>query len=472
MTTGQTLYNGIRLPAVWPPRLPSLSLDPTPLPPYLVSPPEVIPIDVGRQLFVDDFLIEETTLRRTFHAAEMQSSPALEPDRPWEQHGDAPAAMTFSDGAWYDPHDRLFKMWYMGGLFQSTCYAVSEDGLRWEKRALDVVPGTNIVLREPRDSTTVWLDLEERDPRRRCKLFRFAPTPSSYGPLLIHFSADGIHWSDVVSETGICVDRTTVFRNPFRNVWGFSVRDMLSDPIIRARRYFECTEPTKVGTTNWELDSLLLWTSADKLDPPRADTRAQPQLYNLDAAAYESVLLGLFSILRGVRADGTKTNDLCVGFSRDGFHWHRPNRQPFVPVSESASDWNYAYLQSAGGCCVLIGERLHFHVGARGLRNAQRVYRTGLATLRRDGFASMDAGDAGGTLTTRPVTFRGNRLFVNLDGELRAEVIAPGTPVTLGEVCGNSTRLQLHGDLSAFVRKPVRFRFHLTRGELYSFWIE
>ena len=32
--------------------------------PYLKNPPEVIDISVGRQLFVDDFLIEETELRR------------------------------------------------------------------------------------------------------------------------------------------------------------------------------------------------------------------------------------------------------------------------------------------------------------------------------------------------------------------------------------------------------------------------
>jgi hypothetical protein len=46
--------------------------------------------------------------------------------------------------------------------------------------------------------------------------------------------------------------------------------------------------------------------------------------------------------------------------------------------------------------------------------------------LRRDGFASMDAGEEGGVLTTRPVRFRGKHLFVNLDapsGELRAEVL-------------------------------------------------
>jgi hypothetical protein len=53
---------------------------------------------------------------------------------------------------------------------------------------------------------------------------------------------------------------------------------------------------------------------------------------------------------------------------------------------------------------------------------------TGLAVLRRDGFASMDAGDVQGILTTRPLVFQGRRLFVNADargGELDVEVLGP-----------------------------------------------
>src|SRR5829696_3101485 len=69
-STGEILYNGIRLSRPWPPRLLSLTTDPPPPPPYIDNPPSVIPIDVGRQLFVDDFLIEENLLTRTFHAAE------------------------------------------------------------------------------------------------------------------------------------------------------------------------------------------------------------------------------------------------------------------------------------------------------------------------------------------------------------------------------------------------------------------
>src|ERR1041385_9005220 len=64
---GEILPNGIRLSSPWPPKR-AYSLEPMPLP-YLDRPPDVIPIDVGRQLFVDDFLIAQTSLTRTYHPA-------------------------------------------------------------------------------------------------------------------------------------------------------------------------------------------------------------------------------------------------------------------------------------------------------------------------------------------------------------------------------------------------------------------
>src|SRR5207247_2503827 len=135
------LYNGIRLASPWPPKGADVT-KPLEVPPYLKAPPAVIPIEVGRQLFVDDFLIAETTLKRTYHLAKYhEASPVLRPDQPWEGE----IAMAFSDGCWYDPKDKLFKMWYMAGKERATCTATSEDGLHWKKPALDVRPGTNIV---------------------------------------------------------------------------------------------------------------------------------------------------------------------------------------------------------------------------------------------------------------------------------------------------------------------------------------
>jgi hypothetical protein len=173
---GETLYNGIVLPREWPPHLSdfptSAEKDPF-TPPYLVSPPSVIPIDLGRQLFVDDFLIAETVLKRTFHLAKYHpANPVVKPDQPWEmKNPDHAAAMVFSDGVWYDPKDRVFKMWYLGGESAATGYATSTDGIRWNKPSLDVRPGP-ILCNPAARLQHGLLDLGEKDSSRRFKMFR------------------------------------------------------------------------------------------------------------------------------------------------------------------------------------------------------------------------------------------------------------------------------------------------------------
>ena len=166
-----TTYNGIPQPGEWPP---SLDYDGSrrPMPvPYLESPPNVVPIDVGRQLFVDDFLIESTTLRRSFHQPQKsEHNLVLWPETEAEMDGgECPTAAPFNDGVWYDPADRLFKMWYHASWMRNTAYAVSEDGIEWRKPELDVVPGTNIVLAPRpgfrRDGCCVWLDHEASVPQ-------------------------------------------------------------------------------------------------------------------------------------------------------------------------------------------------------------------------------------------------------------------------------------------------------------------
>jgi len=466
-----------------------------------VDRPEIVPIDVGRQLFVDDFLVEETSLERVFHRPDYHpSSPVLRPTTRWEKYDEYaertntrsnPAAMPFSDGVFYDPQDRLFKMWYMGGYSQNTCLALSRDGIEWTRPSLDVVPGTNITMSMHRDSCTVWLDLEERDPSRRYKMGSWY---DKY--LLLYESGDGVHWREI-GRSGAAGDRTTFFYNPFRKVWVFSIRDM-TPANARFRRYVESSDFERGAA--WSKNGPVEWVAADTDDPRRPEYNVPAELYNLDCVAYESVLLGLFTIFRGERTEREKPNDICVGFSRDGFHWDRPDRRPFLPVSEHVGDWNWANVQSAGGGCLVVGDRLHFYCsGRRGVpgSNDPGICSTGLATLRRDGFASMgspasptgvtrlEPSPAPDTLITRPLTFSGKYLFVNLDapdGSLRVEVLDRGGRVIPEygasrsiPVHGNSTRTRVTWtatpDLAAVAGEPVRFRFMLTRGRLYSFWV-
>jgi hypothetical protein len=169
---GETLYNGIVLPDQWPPDYGAITREPMPVP-YLDNLPDIIPINVGRQLFVDDFLIDKTTLQRTFHQPEYcKENPVIQHDKPGEKKSYGVYAAPFSGGACYDPADNLFKLWYTRSRPHSTCYATSTDGINWTKPELDVISGTNIVLK-PRNfnSTTVLLDLAAKNPEERFKYF-------------------------------------------------------------------------------------------------------------------------------------------------------------------------------------------------------------------------------------------------------------------------------------------------------------
>jgi hypothetical protein len=474
----EELYNGIRLPNDWPPKV-ELSRKPLADPPYLVKPPDVINVDVGRQLFVDDFLIEQTTLLRVHHRPTYHpASPVLKVDRPWEGKGSRARAAVFSDGVWFDPKDQTYKMWYWASRFAEsparfdTCLATSKDGIRWEKPELDVVPGTNIVVRDEenvgRNSNTVWLDHFETEPAKRFKMFRIIQEKDKGNRCRVSTSSDGVHWTNR-TETAATGDRSTVFHNPFRSKWVYSLRTG-SVELGRTRGYCEFDDP--LAATTWR--NLRPWLSADEHDIPRTDLKLQTgkwttpasQLYNVDANAYESLMVGLFAIWRGHPAEGgrPKINELCVGYSRDGFHWSRPDRKAFLGVSEDPKAWNWGNVQSAGGTCLVVGDELRFYVGGTG-GNTNDPNSVGLATMRRDGFASMDGE---GVLTTRPIKFTGKHLFVNLNGEVRVEVV--GGP-TSEPVIADGTKVRVPLDLSKYAGQPTRLRFHLKRGSLYAFWI-
>jgi hypothetical protein len=507
VNAAEVLHNGIALGSVWPPK-PADYPDTTQLPPYLQSPPSVIPINTGRQLFVDDFLIESGNLTRQFHPATLHpGNPVLKPASVVEKSGEGPMAMPFSNGAFYDPADRLFKLWYMCGYRVNLCYATSTDGVNWNKPALDVVPGTNVVFKDTKyvDAYTNWIDLEDPNPARRFKMLRTVYTEPDPLEFHLHYSADGIHWGPaVVVNKTLTHDRQSFFRNPFRKKWGLLVKDILPG-VIRTRRYAEHDDlsfalnsivPNNPSSAEKLYADTSKWMKADALDTAHPDDPTfTPNLYSMEAAAYESLMLAQFSILRGNgnRPSGRpKLNEIYFGFSRDGFHWHRPNRQPMIGVSATPGSWNWGNVQPVAGGPLVVGDQMYFYFSARGGVMADGSNTndsngaTGLATMRRDGFASLNASTTEGSMTTRRVNFDGRFLFVNAElasgGRLCAEVLdennqplAPFTKANCQPFTGNSTKQMLGwtggNDLGALMGRTVKLRFYLTNGKLYSFWI-
>lgn len=232
---GELLYNGICLPSnqPWPPPWNTTYFckkcnttyhggppsEPR-YPPWYFNPPDVINISLGRQLFVDTFLIESMLgVQLSSHAATWEDGQVLKATEPWEEQdvasGGVPyncdMAQTFPVGngwlpaanapewfkcGWpqgpravgyagpfqgavaYDEAEKLFRMWYTCGRpaenaidkIQGMCHAESRDGRTWDKRLVGQGEnlGTNRVYTEAFDSAIVWQDYTEPigSPRR------------------------------------------------------------------------------------------------------------------------------------------------------------------------------------------------------------------------------------------------------------------------------------------------------------------
>lgn len=497
----EVLYNGIQLPLTWPPKnINPNSYDPMPVP-YLDNPPNVIPINVGRQLFVDNFLIEsQNGLQRKFYKPrKIDQNPVLKAETSLE-NSTIPGAMPKDGGVWWDEEDKVFKMWYEAGWLNAMAYATSTDGITWLRPNLGLYAQNQIIAGLVPNSCSVIVDYNAPETERY-KMFLRPPNASAdnYTGYCVT-SGDGISWNNLVS-TGPCGDRSTMFYNPFRKKYVFSIRSDYAlasyPPFGRARYYRECSNLLTGSSWIKNDENVVFWSNADYLDEPDPEIGVSAELYNLNAVAYESIMLGMHQIFVGPQNDVCKElgipkrTDLKVSFSRDGFHWHRPFRDAFIPSSRM-NTWDKGYVQSVGGICSVVGDQLWFYyAGFHGDESRPGTSygmhsngAMGIAVLRRDGFCSMSASGEG-ILTTRPVTFSGKYLFVNVNstsGSLIVEILDINDNVIQGfsfndcnPVSTNSTIHRIEWangkDLSVLSGKTVKFRFKVTNSDFYSFWV-
>ena len=463
----------------------------------------------GRQLFVDSTLVYEMKgLEYHFHTpAYDTSNPVMKADKPWELNvnGD-PYAAPFSGGVWFDEEENKYKMWYSAGggklLGLVTCYAESTDGRHWVKPELDVVPGTNIVDTLEHDCVSILLDKRERDRSKRFKMFVVEFNSRFTVSMKLKYSADGIHWSEPKALSGELYDRCAAYYDPFRKKYVLSLKT-IDGEYGRARNFLEHEDPEMlVSLAHRTYDNhsdkfIRYWFRADDNDPRNPlFPNIRPQIYNHEAMPYENLMLGYFTVWQGPENDACdslkmqKRNEVLIGFSRDGFHWNRCFKKPFLPVSENFSAWNAGNVQSVAGCPLVVGDSLYFYMSGR--YNSKPIhdsnFATGLALLRRDGFVSIKAGTGEGCLVTKAFTFDGLYFFVNADVrgkksslavELLDETGCPLPGFTKKDCIimkdTNSTKYLMTwrgvNDMSSLKGETVRVKFYLKSGELYSFWI-
>lgn len=396
-----------------------------------VSPP--IDIDMGRQLMLDDELFASNTMRRVWH-------------RPLRQ-AKCVAARSLMGGVWYDAAPQKYVGWTDDGAARM----VSRDGVQWAAEKGGGCLGYERVR--------VTMDYDAIDGKR-FKAFAVKKGDDGFAVA----SADGVSWGTPVRAVA-AGDLAMAFCNPFTRQWGYSLRS-------------SNTGGNSVPQDYHEGDNFFLGA---KMRPPWHGGRGTPvptpwvrnasrlrgktfrDFGEFACVPYEGVLIGISQVFD---SEGKNGSDLWLGFARNRWHWFFPkptDGESFISQTHKVGDWDASRLVPNPGVCVVAGDELRFYYSG-----ADKA--TGYATLRRDGFCSVQDGE----IRTKPLMFsKGDRLWVNADarqGELTVRVEGQdGKSFGERKIAGaNSTRFEV-GPLEA--NRPFTLVFTSSGGaKLYSFW--
>jgi hypothetical protein len=180
--------------------------------------------------------------------------------------------------------------------------------------------------------------------------------------------------------------------------------------------------------------------------------------------------------------------------SRDGETWQRPDTgKPLIDVG-GVGEWDRFVIMLTGAPPIRVGDKLYIYY--RGMASRHKPYEgkdepyrlgggLGLATLRLDGFASLDASYDGGRVTTKPMRIRGGQLRVNAKadfGRLRVEMLdssghaLPGfgqddCRVMQADQVDEPIVWKENASLEKLKDRPIRLRFHLENVRLYAYRI-
>ena len=436
------------------------------------------------QLLVDDFLVEaKTDVARTYHAFQKHAgNPVIQADQPWEGtnvylYG---TVLPTEDGSGY-------RMWYhflnyaerVGG----SCYATSTDGLHWNKPTLGLFPyngsTANNIYTTRGGSVSVMHTPFNPEPQRR-----YTHLGYEEGGYYGGWSADGIHWDNVPSNplvAGGDVAHATWDPHQQRYIGYYKTAAYVKGLRRRAVAFSETPD-----FNSWPAPQLIL--APDDIDDRwvTPGTVDRTHFYGFCVFPYESMYLGFLWILRSVD-DGYIEGKIHVEIasSRDGVHWTRQDGdRPAILELGPAGAWDDGMVFTSTHPLV-EGDTLRLYYGGFDDTHAQESNwhaKIGLATLRKDGFASLDAGATTGTVLTKKLLGLEGGLHVNYrtaGGWLKAEVLDEAGAVIPGY--GQDACQPLQGDSIDEVVTwagrstlpagpgPLRLRFIVQNGSLYSF---
>ncbi|HVE39790.1 MAG TPA: hypothetical protein VNM14_07890 [Planctomycetota bacterium] len=454
-------------------------------------------------------------------------NPFLLGDRPWEGN----IVQLYSCDVHHDPETGRWQMWYEGhpGCVL-LCTAFSKDGLRWEKPSLGLETwkgskDNNIILQTgytDAHCAAIVKAPTEKDPARKYKLYYWVGPQwmdSHIEPLglkpaevadakakikpykknghYVAFSSDGVTFTPRS-------DAPVLATSDFSTV-------LFDEQLGRYRSYHKIEHQLpgwkQIRRCMWESqsdDGVTFEKSRLVLAPDEKDDTMAKTLYAADRVEFYGMhvwpqdgfylgLVWIFTITKVNPKYGMGWDDGHIQphliYSPDGLDWKRlPVREPFIPNGPEGS-WDSGTLYSSGDHPVVLGNEVRFyyfgtnytHGSTEPIVSAKNRSGFGVATLPRDRYVGWQAAKDSGTLLTKPITFSGKDLFLNVDashGVARVALLSADNQPIPGfglEECEPIKADSLEqavrwagASASALAGKTVRLQFSLRQSTLYT----
>jgi hypothetical protein len=474
------------------------------------------------QLFMDDFMIRsKQNLARVVHPAQKLEHPVLTAEMPWEireTDGVIDKRVNIYGTVLRDEKTGMMRMWYADP--GSVLYATSKDGIHWERPILKILGDTNATDLKLH-SHSIIEDRFETDPQKRYKALGNASQGVDDAKLqrlkdkfelvdwyrdkdhrlyYAAYSADGLRWTVDPEPVLLGCDTITLSQDPVTGEY-LAFHKRQGDPrTVGIRQVFLSVSK---DMKHWsEPQPAMVADEMDHRESKKLKGGAYSEFYNLSAFPYAGQWLGFVTHFRRVippsalfgndEVDGRKRSstgiiDVQLVHSRDGRHWHRSSdRTPVIPLGPHPYD-----AGSIFGLCnapIIVGDEMWMYYTAvttpHGGLPPDKQQAIARAAWRIDGLASLQAQTTPGTVETHTFVPEGQQVFVNADvktGRLMVDVLDAKGQVIQGydkasSLIQNQDSVQLviqWNDTKLLpANTPIRLRFHLENGNLFSYRID
>lgn len=449
--------------------------------------------NVNWQLFIDDYWISSRNgVTTELHQPEKYSNnPIIRADVPWEQNPYCFGTVI------YEEEESIFKFWYQSyndvdvPLSEKTpvLYATSKYGIEWERPNLGLFEfqgskDNNIILQNygyhDLYSPSVIKDISDSDPDKRYKMiwwdFPLGDEGYQDDGMCVAFSPDGIHWEKHFNNPVIHANKTER-----------SISDVMS--VMHDKKTGKYVAYTKGWAEPWpahrqivrvESNDFIHWSEPEVVIRHTFNLK-DPQSYGMTTSQYGNNYIGM---MNSYKKPGNETIDVQLTISHDNKNWARvANQATFIPLGELGS-WDDGMIFTTPPFNHNDKTLIYYSAWDNSHDSKERRRSgIGLATLRLNGFVSLDAKEEG-YITTRKLKNAKGPLLVNVnakEGSLRAELIDnQGNPIS-GYTIKDCIPVKAD-DVSYVVvwnnhnklpnsSGPFQIRFELTKSSLYGFYV-